>query len=107
MNLTRHSEKEFRDKIQSGDQTVTGVTGLKINGAVATALLLTIADLKKMPRKTLTMVNLHDKETEVFEGVALEELLSRSGVVARGKSPRTGDGDAALWCQRTVTRSTR
>jgi DMSO/TMAO reductase YedYZ molybdopterin-dependent catalytic subunit len=41
---------------------------------------LTVADLKRMPRKTLTIVNPHDKKTEKYEGVALEEILRRAGV---------------------------
>jgi len=41
---------------------------------------VTAADLKKMPRRTLKVVNPHDKKTEVYEGVALEELLRRAGV---------------------------
>jgi DMSO/TMAO reductase YedYZ molybdopterin-dependent catalytic subunit len=61
-------------------QTVTGGGELKIGGAVTTPLRLTVADLKKMPRKTLTVVNPHDKKTEVYEGVSLEELLRRAGV---------------------------
>jgi DMSO/TMAO reductase YedYZ molybdopterin-dependent catalytic subunit len=33
-----------------------------------------------MPRKTLTIVNPHDKKTEKYEGVALEEILRTAGV---------------------------
>ena len=32
-----------------------------------------------MPRKTLSVVNPHDKKKETYEGVALEELLRRAG----------------------------
>jgi len=41
---------------------------------------LTVADLKTMPRKTLTVVHPHDKKTEKYEGVALEEILHKAGV---------------------------
>jgi hypothetical protein len=41
---------------------------------------LTVADLKAMPRKTLAVVNPHDKKTEKYEGVALEEILRKAGV---------------------------
>jgi hypothetical protein len=41
---------------------------------------LTVADLKAMPRKTLTIVNPHDKKTEKYEGVAVEEILRKAGV---------------------------
>jgi hypothetical protein len=33
-----------------------------------------------MPRKTVSVVNPHNKKTEVYEGVLLEELLHRAGV---------------------------
>jgi DMSO/TMAO reductase YedYZ molybdopterin-dependent catalytic subunit len=60
---------------------------LRIVGAVSAPLVLTVADLKKMPRKTLTVVNAHDKKTETYEGVLLEELLHRAGV-PRGEQLR-------------------
>ena len=53
---------------------------LRIGGAVSTPLVLTAGDLKKMPRKTLPVVNPHSKEKETYEGVLLEELLRRAGV---------------------------
>ena len=60
-------------------QTVAPAAELRISGAVSTPLVLTVADLKKMPRKTLTVVNAHEKKTETYEGVTVEELLKRSG----------------------------
>jgi DMSO/TMAO reductase YedYZ molybdopterin-dependent catalytic subunit len=53
---------------------------LRIAGAVSSPLVLTVADLKKMPRKTLTVLNPHDKKTEMYDGVLLEELLRKAGV---------------------------
>lgn len=53
---------------------------LRIGGDVPTALVLSAEELKKMPRKTLKVVNPHEKKTEVYEGVPLEELLRRAGV---------------------------
>ena len=61
-------------------QSVTTSAELKISGAVSTPLALTAADLAKMPRKTLSVTNPHNKKTEVYEGVPLEELLRRAGV---------------------------
>lgn len=61
-------------------QTAPATAELKIGGAVSTPLVLTLADLKNMPRKKLTVVNPHDKKTEVYEGVLLEELLRKAGV---------------------------
>jgi DMSO/TMAO reductase YedYZ molybdopterin-dependent catalytic subunit len=60
-------------------QSAIAPAELRISGTVATPLVLTVADLKKMPRKTLTVVNPHDKKKETYEGVALEELLHRAG----------------------------
>jgi len=57
----------------------TPAAELRINGAVATPLVLTVADLKKMPRKTFSVLNPHDKKQETYEGVLLEELLHRAG----------------------------
>jgi DMSO/TMAO reductase YedYZ molybdopterin-dependent catalytic subunit len=61
-------------------QTNAPAAELKIAGEVSSPQILTAADLKKMPRKTLKVVNPHEKKTEVYEGVALEELLHRAGV---------------------------
>ena len=61
-------------------QTPSAGSVLKIGGAVPTPLALTIEDLKKMPRKKLSVMNPHDKKTEVYEGVLLEELLRKAGV---------------------------
>ena len=61
-------------------QVLATTAELRISGAVSTPLVLTVLDLKKMPRKTLTVVNPHDKKTETYEGVLLEELLRRAGV---------------------------
>jgi len=60
-------------------QSVTVPAELRISCALSTPLVLTVADLKKMPRKTLSVVNPHDKKKETYEGVALEELLRRAG----------------------------
>ena len=56
---------------------------LRISGDVATPLILSPEELKKMPRKTLKVVNPHEKKTEVYEGVPLEELFRRAGVPQR------------------------
>jgi len=61
-------------------QTAPATAELRINGAVSTPLVLTLADLKIMPRKKLTVVNPHNKKTETYEGVLLEDLLHKAGV---------------------------
>ena len=65
----------------------TPAVELRITGDVTTPLNLTMADLKKMPRKSLSVVNPHDKKTEAYEGVLLEELLRQAGV-AQGEKLR-------------------
>lgn len=60
-------------------QTAPTAAQLKIGGAVSTPIVVTVADLKSMPRKTLSGVNPHKKKTEVYEGVLLEELLRKTG----------------------------
>jgi DMSO/TMAO reductase YedYZ molybdopterin-dependent catalytic subunit len=62
------------------EQTAAVPAELRIGGAVSTPLVLTVADLRKMPRKSISVVNPHDKKKETYEGVLLEELLRRAGV---------------------------
>jgi DMSO/TMAO reductase YedYZ molybdopterin-dependent catalytic subunit len=61
-------------------QATATTAELRISGAVSTPLVLSVADLKKMPRKTLAVVNPHDHKKETYEGVLLEEILHRAGV---------------------------
>jgi DMSO/TMAO reductase YedYZ molybdopterin-dependent catalytic subunit len=65
---------------QTPEQTTAAPAELRISGAVATPLVLTVADLKKMPRKSISVVNPHDKKKETYEGVLLEEILHKAGV---------------------------
>jgi DMSO/TMAO reductase YedYZ molybdopterin-dependent catalytic subunit len=60
-------------------QTAPGPAQLRICGAVTTPLTLTVADLKGMPRTTIRAANSHEKKTETYEGVLLEELLRKAG----------------------------
>jgi DMSO/TMAO reductase YedYZ molybdopterin-dependent catalytic subunit len=62
------------------EQTTAAPAELRISGAVSTPLVLTVADLRKMPRKSISVVNPHDKKKETYEGVLLEELLHKAGV---------------------------
>jgi DMSO/TMAO reductase YedYZ molybdopterin-dependent catalytic subunit len=61
-------------------QSPPSVAELRITGAVSNPLVLTVLDLKKMPRKMLSVVNPHDKKKETYEGVLLEGLLAKAGV---------------------------
>ena len=53
---------------------------LKIGGDVTTPLALSLADLKSMPHQTLKVMNPHSKKAEVYQGVALGDLLHKAGV---------------------------
>jgi len=53
---------------------------LKVNGDVRVPLSLSMDDLKKMPRKTIAVVNPHDQKAEKYEGVLVEDLLRKAGV---------------------------
>jgi len=63
---------------------------LSVTGEVTTELHLTAADLKALPRTSVTAMDAHEKQSHVFEGVALAELLKRAGLPSgenlRGKS---------------------
>jgi DMSO/TMAO reductase YedYZ molybdopterin-dependent catalytic subunit len=63
-------------------QAAPATAELRITGAVSTPLILSAADLKKMPRKKLSVVNPHSKKTESYEGVLLEDLLRKAGVAS-------------------------
>jgi DMSO/TMAO reductase YedYZ molybdopterin-dependent catalytic subunit len=70
--------------------TATPIGTLSVTGEVTTELHLSAADLKALPRTTLTAMDAHEKQTHVFEGVTLAELLKRAGLPTgenlRGKS---------------------
>jgi len=53
---------------------------LSLTGEVTTELHLTAADLKALPRTTVTAMDAHEKQTHTFEGVTFAELLTRAGV---------------------------
>jgi len=82
-------------------QTAPATAELKISGAVSTPLVLTVVDLKNMPRKKLTVVNPHDKKTEAYEGVLLDELLRKAGV-PQGENLRGPAWPAMSWPRRRM-----
>jgi len=53
---------------------------LRIGGEVSTPLTLSVNDLKKLPRTIVKVLNPHDHKEEIYEGVAVQELLGRAGV---------------------------
>jgi DMSO/TMAO reductase YedYZ molybdopterin-dependent catalytic subunit len=66
---------------QASSQTPATTAQLTVAGDVTTPLTLSVADLKKMPRKTVAVMNPHEKKMETYEGVLLEDLLHRSGAM--------------------------
>jgi DMSO/TMAO reductase YedYZ molybdopterin-dependent catalytic subunit len=70
----------FASNPKTPEQTAAVPAELRISGAVSTPLVLTVADLKKMPRKSISVVNPHAKKKETYEGVLLEEILHSAGV---------------------------
>lgn len=52
--------------------------GLLISGDVATPLTLSARDLKNMPRRILKVAVPNENKENVYEGVAVRELLRRA-----------------------------
>ncbi|HKV06127.1 MAG TPA: molybdopterin-dependent oxidoreductase [Candidatus Acidoferrales bacterium] len=55
-------------------------TVLTVTGDVKTPLHLSLDDLRRMPRRKITARNPHEHQDQVYEGVALAEVLKRAGV---------------------------
>jgi DMSO/TMAO reductase YedYZ molybdopterin-dependent catalytic subunit len=53
---------------------------LVVAGNVEKPLSFSLDDLRQMPRKTLKVMNPHEKKEETYEGVLLTEILKRAGV---------------------------
>lgn len=61
-------------------QAPAAAARLEITGAVRTPLFVSAAELKAMPRTTVRAGGQGGQLTQVYEGVALAELLRRAGV---------------------------
>ena len=70
-----------------GAQNTPPVALLTVGGAVPKPLSLSIPDLRNLPRKTLRVMDSHEKRIEVYEGVLLDDLLQEAGV-AHGETLR-------------------
>ncbi len=53
---------------------------MAVGGDVDKPLSLSLADLRDLPRQTITVMNEHEKKDETYQGVPLAELLKRAGV---------------------------
>ena len=70
-----------RGQQSAPSRAATGPVEFKVGGAVTTPLIVTAADLKALPRKTIRVVNTHNNnKTEVYEGIPLAELLAKAGL---------------------------
>jgi len=58
---------------------------IRIAGDVGTPLTLSASDLKNLPRKTVKVLDPHEKKEQTYEGVAVQELLHRAGVPQNDK----------------------
>jgi DMSO/TMAO reductase YedYZ molybdopterin-dependent catalytic subunit len=54
--------------------------GLEVNGDIGRPMALSLADLRDLPRQTITVMNEHEKKDETYQGVPLAEILKRAGV---------------------------
>lgn len=61
-------------------QSAPSPAKLVVTGNVEKPLSLSLDDLRQMPRKTLKVMNSHEKKEETYEGVPLTEILKRAGV---------------------------
>jgi len=57
-----------------------GPSQITIGGAVTMPLTVSAEDLKRMPHRTVRVMNPHTHKEEVYEGVALTALLQEAGV---------------------------
>ena len=62
-------------------QSAPSPAKLVVTGSVEKPLSLSLDDLRQMPRKTLKVMNPHEKKEETYEGVLLTEILKRAGVL--------------------------
>jgi DMSO/TMAO reductase YedYZ molybdopterin-dependent catalytic subunit len=74
--------------VQSGEAAIAGIvhdpstatgTGLTVEGEVAKPVKLSLADLAKLPHKTVQAKG-HDGKENTYEGVPLIDILSAAGV---------------------------
>ena len=70
---------------QQTPKAASGPSEVKIGGAVTTPLILTAADLKSMPRKTIRVENEHAQKAEVYEGVLVQDILRKAGATLGDK----------------------
>lgn len=60
-------------------KAATGADHLSVGGNVPKPFTLSLDDLRKLPHKTIQVMNAHEKKQETYEGVALADLLKQAG----------------------------
>jgi len=70
----------FAGSTPAQQQTKIGPSEFTVGGAVSMPLTITAADLEKMDRTTIHVVNPHSHKGETYEGVPLAALLKQAGV---------------------------
>lgn len=70
----------FAAPIRAQQQAKIGPSEFTVGGSVSTPLTITAADLKKMDRTTIHVMNPHSHKDETYEGVPLAALLKQAGV---------------------------
>jgi DMSO/TMAO reductase YedYZ molybdopterin-dependent catalytic subunit len=66
-------------------QSASTTAHLAITGDVEKPLSITLDELSRLPRRTLKVMNPHEKKEETYDGVLLTELLKRAGVPQGGQ----------------------
>jgi DMSO/TMAO reductase YedYZ molybdopterin-dependent catalytic subunit len=61
-------------------QSASTTAHLAIKGNVEKPLSITLDELSRLPRRTVKVMNPHEKKEETYDGVLLTELLKRAGV---------------------------
>jgi DMSO/TMAO reductase YedYZ molybdopterin-dependent catalytic subunit len=69
----------------TASSTVNGPARLAVTGDVKNPLSLSLDDLRRMPRKTISVKNEHAAQNEVYEGTSLEGLLKQAGATQGGQ----------------------
>jgi DMSO/TMAO reductase YedYZ molybdopterin-dependent catalytic subunit len=63
----------------SPSKPTTGSDHLSVGGDVPKPFTLSLDELRKLPHKTIQVMNAHEKKQETYEGVPLADLLKQAG----------------------------
>jgi DMSO/TMAO reductase YedYZ molybdopterin-dependent catalytic subunit len=60
-------------------KATTGADHLSVGGSIPKPFTLSLDELRKLPHKTVQVMNAHEKKQETYEGVPLADLLKQAG----------------------------